>query len=223
MKIKIKNFVFAGFAAAIFAGNAMAAGDTIVTSKAYVDQKLGLKANTADLAAVATSGSYTDLLNKPTIPAAQVNADWDATEGAAEILNKPTLAAVATSGSYNDLTDTPTIPTVPTLAAVATSGSYNDLTDTPTIPTVPTLAAVATSGSYNDLTDTPTIPTNVGDLDNLDIMSGSTAGIATDTLLGNLAESSDDPTSIVEALNRLAHRMDIILYLYHNVDPNSNP
>lgn len=41
-----------------------------------------------------------------------VNADWNATEGDALILNKPTLATVATSGSYNDLTSKPTIPTV---------------------------------------------------------------------------------------------------------------
>lgn len=41
-----------------------------------------------------------------------VNADWNATEGDALILNKPTLATVATSGSYNDLTGKPTIPTV---------------------------------------------------------------------------------------------------------------
>lgn len=45
------------------------------------------------------------------IPAAQVNSDWNANSGVAEILNKPTLATVATSGSYNDLTDKPTIPT----------------------------------------------------------------------------------------------------------------
>lgn len=62
------------------------------------------------LAAVATSGSYNDLSNKPTIPAAQVNSDWNAVSGVAQILNKPTLATVATSGSYNDLTDKPTIP-----------------------------------------------------------------------------------------------------------------
>lgn len=41
-----------------------------------------------------------------------VNADWNATEGDAQILNKPTLSTVATSGSYNDLTSKPTIPTV---------------------------------------------------------------------------------------------------------------
>ena len=55
--------------------------------------------------------SYNDLDDKPTIPAAQVNSDWNAVSGVAEILNKPTLAAVATSGSYNDLIDKPAIPT----------------------------------------------------------------------------------------------------------------
>ena len=39
----------------------------------------------------------------------QVNADWNATEGAAQILNKPTLSAVATSGQYSDLAGTPDI------------------------------------------------------------------------------------------------------------------
>ena len=38
------------------------------------------------------------------------NSDWNATSGAAQILNKPTLAAVATSGNYNDLTNKPYIP-----------------------------------------------------------------------------------------------------------------
>lgn len=42
-------------------------------------------------ATVATSGNYLDLSNKPTIPAAQVNSDWNATSGLAQILNKPTL------------------------------------------------------------------------------------------------------------------------------------
>ena len=73
-------------------------------------QDISGKANTADLATVAFSGSYNDLANKPTIPAAQVNSDWNATSGVAKILNKPALAAVATSGSYNDLTNKPTIP-----------------------------------------------------------------------------------------------------------------
>lgn len=46
------------------------------------------------LATVATSGSYNDLSNKPTIPAAQVNSDWAATSGVAQILNKPTFKTI---------------------------------------------------------------------------------------------------------------------------------
>lgn len=61
---------------------------------------------------------------------AQVNSDWNATSGVAEILNKPNLATVATSGDYTDLSNTPS------LAAVATTGDYDDLTNKPTIPTV---------------------------------------------------------------------------------------
>lgn len=70
--------------------------------------------HTGDLATVATSGSYDDLTDKPTIPAAQVNSDWNASSGMGEILNKPTLATVATSGAYSDLLGAPTIPTVDT-------------------------------------------------------------------------------------------------------------
>lgn len=58
------------------------------------------------------SGAYADLTGKPTIPAAQVNADWSASSGITQILNKPALATVATSGSYNDLSNKPAIPTV---------------------------------------------------------------------------------------------------------------
>ena len=52
------------------------------------------------------------IANKPTIPAAQVNSDWNSNSGVSQILNKPTLAAVATSGDYSDLSNTPSIPSV---------------------------------------------------------------------------------------------------------------
>lgn len=44
----------------------------------------------------------------PSIPAAQVNCDWNSVSGVSQLLNKPTLAAIATSGSYSDLTGAPT-------------------------------------------------------------------------------------------------------------------
>ncbi len=54
------------------------------------------------------------------VPAAQVNADWNATSGAARILNKPTLF----SGNYNDLTNKPTIPTVPSNVSVFNNDAH---------------------------------------------------------------------------------------------------
>ena len=64
----------------------------------------------SSLSRVATTGSYTDLSDRPTIPAAQVNSDWNSNSGVSQILNKPNLATVATTGSYNDLSNKPSIP-----------------------------------------------------------------------------------------------------------------
>lgn len=60
-------------------------------------------------ATVAATGSYNDLSNKPNIPAAQVSADWNASSGVAQILNKPTiptaLSQLSQSSSYRTVTD----------------------------------------------------------------------------------------------------------------------
>lgn len=58
----------------------------------------------------------------PTIPAAQIQSDWNQTDNTQKdfIKNKPTLF----SGDYNDLSNKPTL----------FSGSYNDLSDKPSIP-----------------------------------------------------------------------------------------
>lgn len=45
-------------------------------NKTETDNLLDAKANSADLATVATTGDYDDLINKPTIPAAQVQSDY---------------------------------------------------------------------------------------------------------------------------------------------------
>lgn len=69
-----------------------------------IDELDLIKANEASLATVATSGDYRDLSNKPTIPAAQVNSDWNASSGVAEILNKPTIPTAASDISYDTTT-----------------------------------------------------------------------------------------------------------------------
>jgi len=55
----------------------------------------------ADLATVATTGDYDDLTNKPTIPPAQIQSDWNQTNAEAVdfIKNKPTIPGPAPSPS----------------------------------------------------------------------------------------------------------------------------
>lgn len=112
------------------------------------------KADSSSLATVATSGSYADLTNKPSL----------------------------FSGSYDDLTNKPTIPSLTgyatesyvssaisgkadssSLASVATSGSYNDLSNKPSL----------FSGSYTDLTNKPTIPSALDDLSDVAVSSAT--------------------------------------------------
>ena len=74
--------------------------------------ELNLPASTTALAGLMLPADKIKLNGIAAGAEVNVNADWNATEGDALILNKPTLATVATSGSYNDLTEKPTIPTV---------------------------------------------------------------------------------------------------------------
>ena len=142
-----------------------------------------------DLATVATSGSYTDLTNKPTIPtvdsalsststnAIQNKVVNTALAGKANVAHTHTsgdiigLATVATSGSYADLTNKPTIPTVDSaLSSTSTNAIQNKVVNTAlagkanAIHThasddITGLATVATSGMYSDLTGTPGVAT----------------------------------------------------------------
>ena len=73
-------------------------------TKTQVDNALALKANSADLATVATTGDYDDLTNKPTIPAAQVQSDWNQADNTKVdyIKNKPYMDDYLTVSQYND-------------------------------------------------------------------------------------------------------------------------
>ena len=78
--------------------------DTInLYSKEQTDAKF---AQTADLATVATTGSYDDLTDRPTIPAAQVQADWGQADSDAVdyIKNKPTIPTITQQTGYWEFT-----------------------------------------------------------------------------------------------------------------------
>lgn len=86
-----------------------------------------------------------------TIPS-QVNSDWNAVSGVAEILNKPNLATVATTGAYSDLTGTPTIPTVNDATLTIQKNGVD----------VQTFTANASSNATANIT----VPTDTNDLTN---------------------------------------------------------
>ena len=116
---------------------------------------LAQKANTSSLAAVATSGSYNDLTNKPTIP---------------DVSNYYTKSDTYNQTEVNNLLSTKADTSL--LSTVATTGDYDDLLNKPTIPA----AQVQSDWSQADNTQVdfiknkPTIPTNA---EELPIESGS--------------------------------------------------
>ena len=147
---------------AAFTGTTITDNNTIKGALQELETAVEARALTASLSTVATSGSYNDLSDLPTLGTAAATAAADyatAAQGAlADSATQPEdLSTVATSGDYNDLLNLPTLFSgayadltgAPTLATVATSGSYNDLTNLPTL----------FSGAYADLTGKPTLGT----------------------------------------------------------------
>lgn len=137
--------------------------------------------NPSSLATVATTGSYNDLTNKPSIPAAQIQADWTQSDNTKKdyIKNKPTLATVATSGSYNDLSNKPTIPTVNNASL--------------TIKKNGTTAGTFTANAATDVEVDIAVPTKVSDLTNdSGFITGITYSMVT-TALGFTPYSAANP------------------------------
>lgn len=151
---------------------------------------------TPTLAAVASSGSYTDLSNKPTIPT-DLNSLSDVVittpaeddiirYDGANWVNVP-FAGGGGANELNDLTDV--------IITSATSNDYlkydgsdwvNSVIDYADIDNTPTLSDVALSGDYDDLTGTPVIGTDTqawdADLDAIAAISG-TSGLLKKTAL----------------------------------------
>jgi len=117
-------------------------------------------------ATVATTGSYTDLINKPVNVSAFTNDAGYITSAAltwSNVTGKPTFATVATTGSYTDLINKPVnVSAFTNDAAYITAASltWSNVTGKPTF------ATVATTGSYTDLINKPTIPSTTSGLTN---------------------------------------------------------
>lgn len=107
------------------------------------------KANTADLATVATSGDYDDLLDKPTIPTKTSDLENDSgyiTSAPVQSVNSKTGAVVLDASDVGAIAQE-TDPTVPSWAKQANKPTY-------------------TASEVGALPDTTTIPTKVSQLQN---------------------------------------------------------
>lgn len=167
--------------------------------------------NKPSLATVATSGSYNDLSNKPTIPAAQVNSDWNASSGVAEILNKPS-SYTPSSHKHGNIQNGGTLQTTDVAIAngdklvvtdssnsakiARTSVAFDGTTTTQALSKKGTFETFSKfSGSYIDLTNKPSIN------------SVELSGNKTTSDLGINADNvmlSDGVTSVEDALDEVA-------------------
>ena len=119
-------------------------------TKSQTDTLLNAKANISSLATVATTGSYSDLTNKPSIPTKTSDLTNDSnfvsdasyvhTDNNFTTTLKNKLDGIAAGAEVNvqanwtqaDTSADDYIKNKPNLATVATSGSYDDLSNTPT-------------------------------------------------------------------------------------------
>lgn len=112
-------------------------------------------------ATVATSGSYNDLTNKPTIPSAYTLPTASTTVlGGVKIGSGISISSGVISATYSSVgaaaaSHTHTASQVTGLATVATSGSYNDLTNKPSIPSLSGYATQSWVTSQGYLTSIP--------------------------------------------------------------------
>ena len=139
--------------------------------KGETDALLDEKANSADLARVATTGSYNDLINKPTIPAAQVQSDYNQSDNTKVdyIKNKPNLGIYATKqelGNYYDKGETDGLLN----NKVDTSTLVNDYYNKNTVDNLlDTKADTSDLNNYYDKTETNSLlnqKANTSDLNN---------------------------------------------------------
>ena len=187
------------YASKAYVNTAISSNLANYTTKSYVDGKLAnvTWANLAGkptLANIATSGSYLDLTNTPTIPSlagyATENYVIDSIRNIsvsnigdlastgfvtnaianvtwANLSGKPTFANVATTGSYLDLTNKPSIPS---LTGYATESYVGNAIANISIPNTdwPNIANKPAffDGSYTSLTNKPSIPTHTSNLTN---------------------------------------------------------
>lgn len=167
---------------------------TVQAVKSFISSALSGKVDSSDLADVATSGSYTDLTNKPTIPSktSDLTNDSNFLTSHQDISGKQDKSNIVTSWSVTTSdTKYPSEKLVKTdldgkVDKVNGKGLSTNDYDNTAKNKVDSLATVATSGSYADLSNKPTIPTVVST-----IADGNSNAVSSDAVYDALALKAD--------------------------------
>lgn len=154
---------------------------TQIATTAFVQTAVSSKVSASALATVATSGSYNDLTNKPTIPGAytlpyatssvlggvKIGNNISVSSGTISLSQTNVISALGYTPSASDTTYGNATTTSSGLMSSTDKVKLNGIADNANYYVHPSthpasmisgLSAVATSGSYNDLSDSPTIP-----------------------------------------------------------------
>ena len=101
--------------------------DSAISNGNYIVSQTNGQMSLTSAATVATTGSYDDLTDKPTIPAAQVNSDWNSTSGVSQILNKPWVPVYTESEGVYQLRQTPITANRTLEKLIGVSCAFNQL------------------------------------------------------------------------------------------------
>lgn len=177
----------------------------------------------SDLATVATSGSYNDLSDKPTIPSAytlptasssvlggvKIGSNISVSSGIISLSQANVISALGYTPSASDTTYGNATTTSSGLMSSTDKVKLNGIANNanyyihpPTHPAsmISGLATVATSGSYNDLTNKPTIPEQI----TVDSELSSTSTNPVQNKVINAALNSKADSSVLSAYLPLA-------------------
>jgi len=119
-----------------------------------------------------------------------VNADWNAGSGDAQILNKPSLSTVATTGSYTDLSNKPTLDDI----TAGTTNKHFTATEQTKLSGIATSANNYTHPNHSgDVTSSGDGATTIA---NDAVTNAKLANVATATIKGRITSGSGDPEDL---------------------------
>ena len=199
---------------------------TQIATTAFVQTAINSKVSASELAAVATSGDYNDLTNKPSIPAAytlptastsvmggvKIGSNINVSGGVISLTRANVTGALGYTPPVSDTTYVNATTSTAGLMSSTDKSKLDSIANYANNYVHPTshpasmitgLAAVATSGSYNDLSDSPAIP--VVD----DILSGDSTNAVQNKVVYGLGQKFFNQLSALASVARTGSYSDL--------------